>query len=86
MRANGETELRVERRVVTREQFGIGLVETVLELRAVGRLEPAAVYVMVHQRHVLDVLGQGRQTHTLQARRNFSARSSGLRSPKVSCS
>jgi hypothetical protein len=53
-----EPELGVERRVEIGKRFGVGLVEPVLETDAVRGVQPAAVHVVVDQRHVLDVLGQ----------------------------
>ena len=53
-----EPELAVERRIEIRKRLHVGLVEPVLELGAVGGSQPAAVYVMVYQRQVLDVLGE----------------------------
>ncbi len=58
MRSDREPELGVERRIEVRQRFGVGLVETVLEPCAVAGFQPAAVHVVVHQRHVLDVLAQ----------------------------
>ena len=56
VRAHRETELGVERRVELGDRFGVRLVEAVLETRPVTGLQPAAVNVMVDQRHILDVL------------------------------
>ena len=58
MRSDREPELGVERRIEVRQRFGVGLVETVLEPCAVAGFQPAAVHVVVDQRHVLDVLAQ----------------------------
>jgi hypothetical protein len=79
VRAHRESELGVERRVEVGERLGVGFVEPVLEPRPVRSVNPAAVHVVVDQWHVLDVLGQGGQAQTLQASRNFSVSSSGLR-------
>ena len=76
--AHRETDLGVEGRVEIGERLRVGLVETVLETRAVTGGQPTAVNVMVDQRHVIDVFGQLGQL-TLHARRNLSASSSSPR-------
>ena len=58
VRAHRETELGVERRIEVGDGLGVGLVEPVLETRSVTGLQPAAMHVMVDQRHMVDVLAQ----------------------------
>ena len=76
---HGEAKLGVESGVEVGEWLGVGLVEGVLESPPVPRRQPAAVRVLIDQRHAGDVVRQSRHRHTLQAIRNLSASCSRLR-------
>ena len=77
--AHGEAKLGVESGVEVGEWLGVGLVEAVLKAMPVPRLQPAAVRMLIDQRHAGDVVRQSRHPHTLQAIRNLSASCSRLR-------
>ena len=76
---HGEAQLRVESRVEVGERLDVGLVESILKPRPIPRRQPAAVRVLIDQRHAGDMLRQSRHRHTLQAIRNLSANCSRLR-------
>ena len=77
--ADGEADLGVESGVEVGETLGVGFVEGILESTPVPRRQPAAVHVLIDQRHAGDVLRQRRLRYTLHAIRNLSASCSRLR-------
>ena len=88
---NREAELSVERRIEFGQRLDVGLVQTVLEPATVNRSQRAPVHVVVDQaarcRCARPAWSRAvTHAHTLHARRNFSASSSGVRSPKFCCS
>ena len=85
MRADREPELGVERRIEVRERLGVGLVEPVLEpARSPASSQQPCTWWSTSGTFSMCSASAAIATaviHTLQASRNFSASSSGLRSP-----
>ena len=82
--AHRETDLSVETGIKVGKRLGIGLVERVLETPSVPPGRPAAVHMLVDQRHLANMLRQSglrHRGHRLQAIRNLSASAAGSRSP-----